>query len=253
MTRVMRERSRSGIYHVMIRGINKQNIFENDNDYKKFISLLRSYKPKLDYSIYAYVLMDNHVHLLLKEGDEDISNTMRRIEVSYACWFNWQYERTGHLFQDRFRSKAVESEAQLLNSLRYIHQNPIKAGLASTVNTYPWSSYSEYLDGEYLVDTNYVLGLFDKRKEKALENFVDFNSMTEVNASLEIDSRRKTIADEVIKRQFFQKFEAELATVQNREAHSQKEMLQYLKSIDGVSFRQLSRLTGLTVSKIFRV
>jgi REP element-mobilizing transposase RayT len=248
----MRERSRSGIYHVIIRGINKQAIFDSDDDYMRFIFLLRAYKSKLNYSIYAYVLMDNHVHLLLREGDEDISNTMRRIEVSYATWFNWKYERSGHLFQDRFRSKVIESEGHLLSSLRYIHQNPVKAGLVGTAISYPWSSYSEYLGGEHLVDTQYVLGLFDDQRELAVEHFVDYNLSAGEDAFIETDARRKSMVDDVVKKQFHLKFEAELATLQTKETALQKEMLTYLKSLEGVSLRQLSRLTGLTVNKIFR-
>lgn len=82
----------------MIRGINQQNIFADDEDQKKFMDILDRYRKKIEYEIYAYCLMGNHVHLLIKEGKEVLSNTMKRIGTSYACWYNWQYNRKGHLF-----------------------------------------------------------------------------------------------------------------------------------------------------------
>lgn len=88
MPRVMRWRSSTGIYHIMIRGINQQNIFVEDEDNERFIDTLAGYQKEIEYEIYAYCLMGNHVHLLMKEGNEEIGNTMRRIGVSYAYWYN---------------------------------------------------------------------------------------------------------------------------------------------------------------------
>jgi putative transposase len=129
MPRVARKKSATNIYHVMIRGINKQNIFVEDADFKKFINILTAYHVRIEYEIYAYCLLDNHVHLLIKEGNEPLSNTMRRIGTSYVYWYNWQYGRKGHLFQDRYKSEPVENDTYFLTVLRYIHQNPVQAGL----------------------------------------------------------------------------------------------------------------------------
>ena len=136
MPRVAREKSQSKIYHIMLRGINRQSIFEDDGDYIKFLDVLCTYKKNIEYEIYAYCLMGNHVHLLMKEGNEEISRTMKRIGASYVYWYNWQYGRKGHLFQDRYKSEAVEDDKYLLTVLRYIHQNPIKARLAKNVADY---------------------------------------------------------------------------------------------------------------------
>ena len=92
----------------MIRGINQQNIFSVDEDDEKFIAILAKYHKKSEYEIYAYCLMGNHVHLLIKEGREALSRAMKRIGTSYVSWYNWQYNRKGHLFQDRYKSEPVE-------------------------------------------------------------------------------------------------------------------------------------------------
>ena len=97
----------------MVRGINQQNIFVEDNDYLKYIDTLREYKKEIAFELYAYCLMGNHLHLLIKEGNEEIGNTMRRIGVSYAYWYNRQYDRSGHLFQGRFKSEPVEDDTYL--------------------------------------------------------------------------------------------------------------------------------------------
>jgi len=126
----------------MLRGINRTEIFFDDEDRNRFIDTLQRMKEKGEYEIYAYCLMDNHVHLLIKEKREPINRAMKRIGVSYAYYFNKKYRRVGHLFQDRYRSEAVEKETYLLAAVRYIHNNPVIAGLVKRAGDYPWSSYS---------------------------------------------------------------------------------------------------------------
>jgi REP element-mobilizing transposase RayT len=252
MPRVARQKSQSKIYHIMLRGINHQNIFEDDGDCEKFIDILETYRREIGIEIYAYCLMGNHIHLLVKEGKEEFSNTMRRIGASYVYWYNWQYNRKGHLFQDRYRSEAVEDDTYLLTVLRYIHQNPVKAGLAEEIDSYRWSSYNEYTGKERIVDTGLVLGIFNKDPDKAMNSFIEFNKETSESKCLEETGQRKTMSDKEIKELVKNKFDIELATLQNQPPETQKEILKYTKELDGSSLRQLSRLTGFTVNKIFR-
>lgn len=111
----------------MMRGINRQAIFYDEADFSKFLETLLKYKEISGYEIYAYCLMDNHVHLLLKVGREPLEQIMRRICGSYVYWYNTEYQRIGYLFQDRFKSEVVENDSYFLTVLRYIHQNPLKA------------------------------------------------------------------------------------------------------------------------------
>lgn len=145
MPRVARERSESGIYHVMVRGINKQDIFLDDEDNLRYLQTIARVKERIRFSVYGYCLMRNHVHLLLREENEiSISQVMQRIGVSYVQWYNTKYERVGHLFQDRFLSVPIETDNQFLAVLRYIHRNPVEAGISRTCADYPWSSYAAY-------------------------------------------------------------------------------------------------------------
>ena len=125
MARPIRKKSGTGIYHVMLRGINRQDIFEDDEDYCQMLSILKG-------------LTDRY-------GEEHISEVVKRIGVTYAHYFNKKYERNGHLFQDRFRSEPVDSIEYFVVLLRYIHQNPLKAGIVEDIINYPWSSWKEYV------------------------------------------------------------------------------------------------------------
>ena len=153
MPRQERTKSGTGIYHVMLRGINRQDIFESDEDYLQMLVCLHGLIERYDEngiaeeplcSIYSYCLMSNHIHLLIREQKEEISSVIKRLGVAYAYYFNKKYQRNGHLFQDRFRSEPVNTMEYFVTLLRYIHQNPVKAGLVSSPRDYLWSSWHEY-------------------------------------------------------------------------------------------------------------
>ncbi|WP_308211980.1 transposase [Neobacillus cucumis] len=120
MPRVARVKSWSGIYHVMLRGANRQEIFHEEEDCLTFLRILERYKIKSELKIFAWCLMGNHVHLLVKEGNEPLSTTMKRIGVSFVSYYNWKYQTNGHLFQGRFRSENVEDVRYILTVVSYI-------------------------------------------------------------------------------------------------------------------------------------
>ncbi len=252
MPRTARRKSKTAIYHIMLRGINRQDIFVDGEDNQKFIDTLGRYREEVGYEIYAFCLMGNHIHLLIKEGNEDLSNSMKRIGTSYVYWYNWQYDRKGHLFQDRYRSEPVENDPYFLTVLRYIHQNPVKAGLAESLESYRWSSYREYLEGAKLVNVDFALKMFAEGRERAIERFKEYNLAANKDKCLEITPERKTISDKELKQLVWDKCKLELASLQYEDPAKQKEVLQYIKMLNRASLRQLARLTGLTVNKIYR-
>ena len=154
MSRTARERTSTNVYHAVMRGVNKQQIFECSEDYRRFISILRQQtigEPETILNpqpahcvVYAYCLMGNHVHLLIQEKGETIGETMKRISSSYVYYYNHKYGRIGHLFQERFKSQPVDEWSYFVTLLRYIHQNLLKARLVNDIAAYPWSSWSEY-------------------------------------------------------------------------------------------------------------
>lgn len=145
MARQSRQSSGTGIYHVMMRGINHQNIFEEQEDYYQFLTTLdvmaQSYDPDgtpsgRNYVLYAYCLMTNHIHLLIREHEKSVGETVKRIAGSYVYYYNRKYGRDGHLFKERFKSEPVNDMAYFTVLLRYIHQNPVKAGFSDRVKHY---------------------------------------------------------------------------------------------------------------------
>ena len=248
MSRKARVKSESGIYHIMLRGINQQQVFEDTEDYEKFLDILRDCKEICRFEIYAYCLMGNHLHLLIKEGTESLEQMFKRICGRFVYWYNVKYRRIGHLFQDRFKSEPVDSDAYFYAVLRYIHQNPIKAGLCKRVGDYTYSSYLEYVTVNDLVDREYVLG------QMTIDEFVGLNNQTVDMDCMDIsekpvnrvtDEQAKTMIRKISKCENASDFQALDVKVRDK----------YLKKLreKGISIRQLSRLTGVSFNLIRKI
>lgn len=251
LARVAREKSDTGIYHIIMRGINKQNIFEDEEDRDRFIDTLRIYKDISKFKLYAYCLMTNHIHLLIKEEEESISQTIKRISSSYVKWYNGKYERCGHLFQDRFKSEVVENEIYLLTVIRYIHQNPVKAYLVNKVEEYLWSSYQEYLHQSLIVDKDMILGLISENNDKSIEQFIVFNSVSNDDECMDIEDKQKVSDRSVV--EYILGYGIENISEMNKLEIEKRNkiILKVLKR--GASMNQLSRVTGISKSTISRI
>ena len=176
MPRQRRKVGLSKIYHVIARGNERKDIFLDDEDKSKFIQIIINKKRKNEYTLYAYCLMNNHLHLLLKEEEGNVSRVMRRINTAYAYYFNKKYNRVGHVFQDRFRSEPVENDRYLLSLIQYIHNNPVKAKIVNQPHQYKWSSYSLYLkEQKSIIDKGEILRFFSPDRLKAIRLFVEFS------------------------------------------------------------------------------
>ncbi len=199
MARQARILSETGMYHIMFRGLNKQCIFSDDKDYVKFIEILSSVKDDTNLQIYAYCLMPNHVHLFVREDQKgDISNIMKRILSHYAGWYNFKYERTGHLFSNRYKSIPIEDDSYFLTLSRYIHQNPVKAQLAENMQGYKYSSYSDYVgNSNGLTEIDFLLDMFDENRKMAIKQFVEFTASDCDEKDFEDSLRMKDIAAKV--------------------------------------------------------
>ena len=175
MPRQKRKLGLSKIYHIIARGNERKDIFLDDEDKNKFVQIIINKKRKNEYILYAYCLMSNHLHLLLKEQEDGISRIMRRINTAYAYYFNKKYNRVGHVFQGRFKSEPVENDSYLISVIRYIHNNPVKAKIVNQPEQYKWSSYSLYLkEQKCIIDKEEILNLFSPNKSKAIHLFNEF-------------------------------------------------------------------------------
>ncbi|MDR3585382.1 MAG: transposase [Desulfosporosinus sp.] len=182
MPRAQRVKGEFSTYHVVQRGNEKKKIFRDNEDKVKFLETLSKAKEKYNFLLYAYCLMDNHIHLLVNDNGNDISKLMKSINVSYVSYFNRAYQRCGHLFQDRFKSEVVKDDRYLLEVSRYIHNNPVKAKMVERADEFKWSSYNIYSgkaeDELGLLDTSMILNYFSGNKPKSVaeyEKFVDKN------------------------------------------------------------------------------
>ena len=238
MPRSARLKSNSGIYHVILRGINRQRIFEDAEDYDRFLFLLNHYREACDVELYAWCLMPNHVHLLLKEGKLPLSAYFRRLGTSFVYWYNLKYERVGHLFQDRYKSETVEDDAYFLTALRYIHLNPVKAGLCGKPEEYPYSSYRGYFENSNL-GTEFVLGLLDK------EEFARYHEENAADSCMDITEQpRCRITDAKAKEIMTALCGCESVSEFQQLAEDRKEKVLSALLHAGGSIRQVSRLTG---------
>lgn len=137
-------RTVTGFYHVCARGTGKQLIFEGDEDRWAFLELMRDCCREAGVTVIAWCLMGNHVHLVLADYEDAMSAAMHRLLLTYARRFNKRTGRTGHLFQNRFDRRSLDTDRYLMASIRYVHANPQEAGIA-LIERYPWSSFAEYL------------------------------------------------------------------------------------------------------------
>ena len=248
MPRQARQKSKTGVYHLLVRGINRGDIFHDDEDRQRYIDTMVRITKESDAMILGYCLMDNHVHLLLKEGEKGVSNLMHRLSASYAYYFNWKYERVGHVFQNRFKSENIEDENYLKIVIRYIHQNPVKAQMVSRAEVYRWSSCQIYYSGKNylpgLINIEFILGMFSEKKEQALTAFRQFSEAEIEDKCLE-DPEGITMSDkqarQVIEQMLNQRTDKKLHEMNKIERNA---VLHELKEIEGLSIRQISRLTG---------
>lgn len=162
-------------YHVIVRGNRKQDIFSADQDRVEYLERVRHYKEKCGFVLYAYVLMTNHVHLLIETPKTPLSKIMQLLNFTYTQYFNRKYGKTGHLFQGRYKAFLCDRDEYLLALVRYIHLNPIRAMLTEKPHEYRWSSHSDYLRGNTeIVDTDRVLRLFSENVYQARRLYGNF-------------------------------------------------------------------------------
>ena len=237
MPRCARAKSESGFYHVIAKGSGGQNLFEGAYDYRAFLELLAKACEKGGVRVIAYCLMSNHVHLLLEDAEGRLGEVMKSVLTGYAQRFNKLGDRVGHVFQQRFKSQPIEDEGYLLQAIRYIHNNPAKAGICPAED-YPWSSYREYVGAPVLVDTTLALELCG-----GVEGFVAFIASEGEEG---YHFRERTRLSDAEARQLAARILGEIALTDLKamERGRRNALLFDLKDA-GLSISQIQRLTGI--------
>ena len=167
------------LHHIMVRGINKSAIFKDGEDRSRFLERLGQNVLETQSCVYAWALMETHIHLLIRSGGPGISTLMRKLLTWYAQYYNRRHRRTGHLFENRYKSILCDEETYLLALVRYIHLNPVRAKVVKTMNEldgYPWSGHRMIIakDENPWMDRAHVLGQFAGTKRKAIREYRRF-------------------------------------------------------------------------------
>jgi len=177
MARPLRVEYSGAVYHVINRGNAGEYLYRSSRDRKKYLSYLAKAVKRFSIKIHTYCLMRNHVHILMETQHPNLSKSVQWMNVSYAVYFNRKYKRNGHLFQGRFKSILVYADSYLKQLSRYIHLNPVRAGLVDRPADYDWSSYNAFIGNviapEWL-ETNWLLSQFGRVRKEALTNYKDF-------------------------------------------------------------------------------
>jgi len=177
MARPLRVEYSGAVYHVINRGNAGENLYRNSRDREKFLSYLERAVERFSIKVHAYCLMSNHFHILMETLHPNLSKSVQWINVSYAVYFNRKYKRNGHLFQGRFKSVLVDADSYLKQLSRYIHLNPVRAGIVDHPTDYDWSSYTAFIGKRIApewLETHWLLSQFGRKRKEAHANYKDF-------------------------------------------------------------------------------
>lgn len=249
-------RTVTGFYHVCARGTGKQLIFEGDDDRWEFLELMRECCRDAGVTVIAWCLMDNHVHLVLADYEDAMSAAMHRLLLTYARRFNKRTGRTGHLFQNRFDRRSLDTDWQMMEAIRSVHADPQEAGI-SLIERYPWSSFAEHLrayDGDAadvargFSDPSCLLELFG-----SAEGFIAHSLSTPDGCDPampvleETEWERHAFAEKMAKRLGVPL--NELKTV----APSRRDRIIFALHDGGYTVREVERYTGISKSTVSRI
>lgn len=173
MPRIKRKNLNSNIFHIMSQGINKEYIFEKEQDKRKYRKLIFLYNNEFNIEIIAYCIMGNHVYLLIKSDRiENMSNFMHQINMQYALYYNKNRNRVGYVFRSRYKSEQISTEKYLINCIHYIHNNPIKAHICREKLEYLYSSYNYKIKENQVIDKSWRKKYYNTKYENKNISFI---------------------------------------------------------------------------------
>lgn len=211
MNRLPRGIYGSGFFHVMVQGINREYIFEEQKYKEMYLKLVISNKTKFNIMVLAYCIMDNHAHLLIYVDDVyELSAYMKLINCRFAKFYNIEKQRVGYVFRDRFNSQHINNKEYLLTCLNYIHMNPVNANIVDKPEKYLYSSYNDYLKKTELITDEIIIKVFGKT-----ENYLDIflNISNKEIEIMDIDRENKNF--EIATKIFFETRNMNLVQIKN--------------------------------------
>lgn len=240
MARPLRIEFPGALYHVLGRGNQKQDIFLDDEDRHVYLKRIQHYKEEIGFILYAYVLMPNHVHLLIETYGEPLSKIMQRVNLTYTQYFNRKYDTVGHVFQGRYKALLCDRDEYLLSLVRYLHLNPVRAHLVEGPRHFQWSSHHEYLNGRpEITDAETILKMFSPDLPTARKRYEEF--VGEAIGKEEIEAPYKPLRQQILgDEEFLGEVEKRLG---KREKPSRKaslaEILRAVEEVTGVNEEEM--------------
>lgn len=231
-------------YHVLVRGNHRQVIFREEEDYRRYLKLLRSYKARYGFHLYAFVLMPNHVHLLVETVEIPLSKILQGVQQSHTQYANRKYRLVGHLFQGRYKAILCDKDRYLLALVRYLHLNPVRARLVRDPAEYRWSSHLVYAGKERdeVVRCDPVLRLFAERKSRARQMYQMFIREAIGEESQEEYYRtvdQRILGEEAFVEEVRQKVDQEIETGKRPKRWSLEALGRAVHALTGVTVRFL--------------
>jgi len=249
MPRIARKDFEKGFFHIMVQGIKKENIF-GKNEYKnKYVYLINMYLKEQNLTIISYCIMNNHAHILIHVDDiEQLTQFMKKLNTTYAVYYNKEQERVGYVFRNRYKSKMIYNRDYLRKCIKYIHMNPVKAGIVEQESKYRYSSYNQYISKTGIVTERLIEDIFES-KENYLKKFLAIDYKEELFKDFESNTLDKQAVKIEIER-FLQKEEIEL-----EELRKDKRLIKKLYTIMGqyVTKAELARSIGISREKISKI
>lgn len=252
MPRRARKEINSKFLHIMIQGINREYIFNNEKDIERYLKITKEKLKNIDLDIISYCIMNNHAHFLVFAKDiNQISVLMKKINTSYAIYYNNIYNRCGYVFRDRFKSEEILSRKHLINCIHYIHNNPVKAEICKKQEDYKYSSYREFKNKSYLINKNKVLKILGDYdidiKSILIEDYTNYNFIDDVDVNNK-NKLKDDVLEEFLKKKnicnmnelrYNDTFLKEIAIIMNKQYHfTQKEIAESI----GVNRLKIHRL-----------
>lgn len=242
MARKPRIEYEGAFYHIITRGNQRQKIFKDKEDFIKYLEVLTRYKSQYKYFLYAFVLMSNHVHLLIETQKTPLSKILQGINQSYTIYFNKKYRTEGHLFQGRYKAILCDRDEYLLSLVKYIHLNPIRARIVNMPEEYQWSSHHSYIKREKgIIDEEQVLRMFSEDKTKARNLYSSY-----INDGLAVKREdiystidQRILGGEEFAEKILEKYNEEPGQIRRKREYSLSEIAGEIEKAYGITLKQI--------------
>jgi len=244
MARRPRIEFEGAFYHVITRGNQRQKVFKDKDDFLKYLEILFNYKIRYKYFLYAYVLMNNHIHLLVETQETPLSKILQGINQSYTTYFNRKYKIVGHLLQGRYKAILCDRDEYLLSLVKYIHLNPVRAKIVKFPDKYQWSSQHSYIkktDGINIIDTDQVLRMFSENKQRARKLYSAYMSDSQIVKKEDVYNTigQRILGSEEFLERVMERYDGELKKEKREREYTLYEIAKGVEKIYGITLKQI--------------